>query len=56
MTVQHILFIGAGTILQKNDYKAYHAKNLYLNYGLLGLASNLSKQGYAAQMTAWRIS
>lgn len=43
MPIQHILFIGAGTELYKNAYKAYQTQTLYLNYGLLGLATNLSK-------------
>ena len=41
-----ILFVSAGMLREKNDYKIYQTENLYLNYGLLGLATNLHAQGY----------
>ena len=50
-----IIFLSAGTVCNKNDYKKYATDNgnyqqLYLNYGMLGLATNLRKKGYEVIM------
>lgn len=47
---EQIIMVAAGTLRQKNSYKAYDTENLYLNYGLLGLATNLSKSGHSVKM------
>ena len=46
-----IIFLSSGTVCNKNAYKKYATDNgnyqqLYLNYGMLGLATNLRKKGY----------
>lgn len=45
-----IVMVAAGSYLEKNAYKEYGVRNLYLNYGLLGLSTKLSDQGFSVRM------
>lgn len=43
---EHILMISSGMKKPKKDFNLMNKFNLYLNYGLLGLATNLYNKGY----------
>jgi hypothetical protein len=45
-----VVCVAAGIYSKKNSYKDYNTESLYLNYGLLGLATNLHDKGYAVRM------
>ncbi|MTK12428.1 MAG: radical SAM protein [Clostridiaceae bacterium] len=45
-----IVAISAGLKQPKKDYNALNTKNLYLNYGLLGLSTILKDKGYKIKM------
>ena len=44
--MKRILAIACGLDEPKKDYSIISRKNLYLNYGLLGLCTLLKRQGY----------
>jgi hypothetical protein len=44
--VEKVLFVSAGMLSPKKTYNPLWKQHLYLNYGLLGLASLLKEQGY----------
>jgi hypothetical protein len=45
-----VVCVASGIYSKKNSYKDYNTENLYLNYGLLGLTTNLHDKGYAVRM------
>lgn len=47
---ENILMVASGVKKKKKDYMTFDTENLYLNYGLLGLGSILSKKGYKVSM------
>ena len=56
MKKQPILFVTAGMTRPKKKDTLVARENLYLNYGLLGLASILSKKGYPAKVVDGRFT
>lgn len=50
MKEKKIVLVSAGTEKEKNGYKNYEAESLYLNLGLLGLATRLKEKGYSVCM------
>lgn len=56
MKKQPILFVNAGMTRPKKQDTPVARENLYLNYGLLGLASILSKKGYPVKVVDGRFT
>jgi sulfatase maturation enzyme AslB (radical SAM superfamily) len=50
MEKYEVICVAAGMYQKKNSYKEYDTESLYLNYGLLGLATNLYDKGYKVRM------